>query len=283
MPVPRRRLCAARLIRGGTCEGSGPHSEGVTRSSRRRSSISPPPSAVEVGTDPHRTRVRRHLETPMRRRQERAGSARAPHRDARGAAPVRERDSQKEITKDVVRSGRTEATRCFRQGGPSRVPHRQLSGGEPGREQTLEQSPGRQGDPRQEEGRDRQSRLPKGKSLQVQDPGNQGRLSGRQFEKPGATFPRARPLCPPGRTSLSSELGSSGWPPPWSSVELPEWRVIVVEKEQAIALHQTGRNSCRALKASTTRPARSRHGSARRPASEEYCERKRSRTTSAES
>src|SRR5439155_24608449 len=112
----------------------------------------------------------------VRRRQERAAFARAPYRDARGAAARRKGDQQ-ERRRQGRGLGRLEGQAARRDSqADSRVPHRRLRGGKPGEEQALQRVAGRQGDNRPQEGRDgRGDRSPR--LDEVQNSRNQSRLA----------------------------------------------------------------------------------------------------------
>ena len=195
---------------------------------------------------------------------------------------VRARDHQEGKSREGRRLGRVarEAARCFRQGRGRRVPHRRRLEANPTRTscRTSRRSA------RRSSARRRAGTSGRHEAAQVQDPGNQGvaaadsRSRARPFQGRGPLPARADVVVVgAGILGLATavELGR----------RLPERRVIVVEKEPAIALHQTGRNSCVVHSGVYYPPGslKAQLCTAGRLRLREYREERRSRTTSAES
>src|SRR3990170_3672899 len=120
-------------------EGSDPHSRGLQTAQERARPAAHGKAARDRGADRRCTRVRRdRRERGVRRREERADDARAPHLAARGTPRERTRDRRQEGRHErrLDRVRRSPARRGCQ--GDDRVLHCRLGRGKPGGAQALE-------------------------------------------------------------------------------------------------------------------------------------------------
>src|SRR5581483_6122169 len=178
---PRRGAVRQRLFlcRGqeDIGEGSHPHAGGAQEAPGGDRGIVHNAASRGRGADPHRARVRRHRgERRVRLGEERPGSSRGAHRNARGAArelPRRDEEGDP-VGRGLRRDEGAAEGHVLEQA--VRVPHRRLGRGEPGGDEALERVARREGDHGSQEGRRRRG-LGAAWRAQVQDHGDQGGLT----------------------------------------------------------------------------------------------------------
>ena len=190
-------------------EGSHPHQRGLREAEARRSSTSRPRSAAR---SPSASAIAREFgdiaeNSEYDDAKNEQAHARAPHRDARGAAPSRARDRE-EGRRQGRRLGRlkVQAARHGRE-EDGRVQDRRLGRGESGRAQALERVAGRQGDHRAQEGRDGRGRG-SARRAEVQDPRDQGRLMPYRARPGRSARAPAAAKAPPGVSDIRQETGT---------------------------------------------------------------------------